>query len=192
MTIQLLRAGDRQATPWKNGGGVTREIAAFPPGADLDTFDWRVSMASVIAGGPFSIFPGVERVLSVLEGELILIFEGGPTLKLTAETDPAAFAGDIAVVAQTPSGAVTDLNVMARRGRVRARVRKLHAAPSIALTAGQATLILSLSPGVRVWHGDARNGLERHDAALFQGAEGDAIDLAAGNPATIFQIDFWS
>ena len=69
---QILRAADRVATRWKNGLGVTREIAAYPPGSDLDSFGWRVSMASVDTGGPFSSFPGVDRQLAVLEGRLAL------------------------------------------------------------------------------------------------------------------------
>ena len=50
---RLLRAAERRAEPWKNGGGVTREVAAC--GAEVETgdFDWRVSIAEVAAPGPF-------------------------------------------------------------------------------------------------------------------------------------------
>ncbi|CAM5655899.1 hypothetical protein SSPIM334S_00286 [Streptomyces spiroverticillatus] len=46
--MKLLRAADRTAVPWKNGGGITREIAAWPQGAA--DFDWRVSTRRVAAG----------------------------------------------------------------------------------------------------------------------------------------------
>ncbi|EGD04024.1 hypothetical protein B1M_13530, partial [Burkholderia sp. TJI49] len=59
VTAALTRAADLVASPWKNGGGVTREIAAFPPGAALDAFAWRVSVADVGAAGPFSRFDGI-------------------------------------------------------------------------------------------------------------------------------------
>jgi environmental stress-induced protein Ves len=49
----LLRGVDLVAAPWKNGGGVTREVAAFPAGAGLDAFVWRVSIADVAQAGPF-------------------------------------------------------------------------------------------------------------------------------------------
>ena len=49
--------------PWKNGGGETAEIAVSPPGAALDDFDWRLSMARVETDGPFSAFPGIDRTL---------------------------------------------------------------------------------------------------------------------------------
>ena len=50
MTHTLLAAKDRIAQPWKNGGGVTREIAVEPPGAGFDSFGWRVSTAVVAFG----------------------------------------------------------------------------------------------------------------------------------------------
>jgi environmental stress-induced protein Ves len=44
--LHVLRARDVPATPWKNGGGVTREIAVHPQGAGFDDFVWRLSMAT--------------------------------------------------------------------------------------------------------------------------------------------------
>lgn len=58
LRLSLIRAEQLVASPWKNGGGVTREIAAQPPGASLDGFAWRVSVADVAQPGPFSRFPG--------------------------------------------------------------------------------------------------------------------------------------
>lgn len=58
---RILRAAERPALPWKNGGGVTREVVAHPPGSDLGHFDWRVSIAEIHNAGPFSRFPGIER-----------------------------------------------------------------------------------------------------------------------------------
>ncbi len=51
--MQILRASDHRVMPWKNGGGSTTEIAVFPIDSGLDAFDWRVSMATVAADGPF-------------------------------------------------------------------------------------------------------------------------------------------
>ena len=49
----IVRAEALQAIPWKNSGGITREIAASPRGAALDTFDWRISIADVEQSGAF-------------------------------------------------------------------------------------------------------------------------------------------
>ena len=190
MTVQILRASDRLETPWKNGGGVTREIAAYPPGAGLDDFDWRVSMATVSVGGRFSIFPGVDRVLAVLQGELRLAFEGGATLDLTPQAAPATFSGDISVEAETPRGAVTDLNVMTRRGRVRAHVGRAPLDGAQRMIAAETTLVVALSANLRVGHVDGDYELERLDTALIQHATGERFELSAEGSGEAIQIDF--
>ena len=67
--MRILRASTYRRMPWKNGGGETTEIAVSPEGAGLDDFAWRISMARVDGDGPFSAFAGVDRTLSILEGE---------------------------------------------------------------------------------------------------------------------------
>ncbi len=54
-------------TPWKNGGGETREIICVP--APDAPFLWRASIATLQADGPFSPFPGVDRVITLLAGQ---------------------------------------------------------------------------------------------------------------------------
>lgn len=51
---------------WRNAAGETREICTFPP-AKRD-FYWRASIASIAANGEFSLFPGMERIVTLLEG----------------------------------------------------------------------------------------------------------------------------
>jgi len=48
--IKLLKAADRAAIPWKNGGGVTRDVIVSPAGATLENFDWRISIAEIASG----------------------------------------------------------------------------------------------------------------------------------------------
>lgn len=188
MGVRLLRANERAAAPWKNGAGVTREIAAFPPGADLGTFHWRVSMATVSAGGPFSLFPGVDRILSVLEGELVLDMEDRRTVRLDPGSDPFAFPGDVPVSAQAPPCPVVDLNVMTRRGWARARVTKWDAVAQIA-GSGPTTLILALAPESRVRLDGADHSLARYDAMLVEGDAGAPIALASDHPEGFLLIE---
>jgi hypothetical protein len=68
MAVRILAARERQAAAWKNGGGVTREVAAYPPGAGLADFAWRVSFAEVGEGGPFSVFEGADRIITLVAG----------------------------------------------------------------------------------------------------------------------------
>lgn len=149
MTFPLLSAADRVAVPWKNGGGITYEVAAWPPGADFDSFDWRVSMAEVRVDGPFSSFPGIDRIMAVLEGRLRLCVEGQPPALLSWRTPHAAFPGDAPTRAKVEAGPVLDLNVMARRGRIRPTLDRLDAPALLAATRAD-RLIVAVGGAVRV------------------------------------------
>ena len=143
--MRILRAADRISTPWKNGGGVTCEVAAFPAGADLDDFAWRISLAEVAADGPFSPFPGVDRVLTVIEGAGLMLEVDGRMLALDAASPPLAFPGDVPVAARLTDGPIRDLNLMVRRGAWRARARRFTVAGTAEVSArAQATLVLAL------------------------------------------------
>jgi len=188
MGVQILRAGDRAAMPWKNGGGVTLEIAAWPLGADLASFEWRVSMATVAQGGPFSTFPGVDRSLSVLEGELILTIAGRDALRLDARSAPAEFPGDAATSAQTPASPVRDLNVMTRRGLIQAKVTRLRLMGRQGARAADPTLIISRAPGLRLVHAGASHGLDTDDAALIEDASGESFEVVDAAEAFIIDL----
>nr|WP_093167199.1 HutD family protein [Variovorax sp. YR216] len=116
------------ATPWKNGGGVTREIVCSPPGAGVDRFDWRVSIATIDRPGPFSAFDGVDRVIMLLDGAGVRLHsrDGRIDHRLDAPHAPFAFDGGVPLDCDLLGGASTDFNVMSRRGRLRADVDVLH------------------------------------------------------------------
>ncbi|WP_250514820.1 HutD family protein [Caballeronia sp. INDeC2] len=119
----IIRAGSLVATPWKNGGGVTREIAAGPLGASLDAFAWRLSMADVASDGAFSRFAGVDRVLVLLDGAGMRLEQAdGRVHTLDAPLAIARFAGETPIHATLINGPTRDFNVMVRRGRARATV----------------------------------------------------------------------
>lgn len=111
---------------WKNGGGETTEIAVSPDGAALDTFDWRVSMAKVGSNGPFSLFPGIDRTLAVLDGNGIRLRVAGLGQRDLTPTDaPFAFPADVEAGADLIDGPIVDLNVMSRRDVVRHRLTRV-------------------------------------------------------------------
>ena len=166
--MRVLRAADRIATPWKNGGGVTREVAVFPPGADMDTFEWRISLARIEADGPFSTFPGVDRVLTIIQGAGLLLTVDDRMLALDAASPPLAFPGEARVTARLTDGAISDLNVMARRGAWRARTRKLTVTGAADVAAkARATLVLALDP-LRILRPGGGIDLAPLDAVLLE------------------------
>ncbi len=179
--MRILRAVNRTPMPWKNGGGVTREVAIWPPTAALDAFDWRISIADVAQGGPFSVFPGVERVLTVIQGAgLELAVEGLATVTLDAAAPPFAFPGDAACAAELHDGPIRDLNLMVRRGVCTVRVRRLDG-PNAFECRAQATFVLAVESV-------ALNGehLEAEDGALVE--RGARLSLGAGR-AILAEID---
>lgn len=168
--MQVLRSENYRRMPWKNGAGETVEIAVFPPEADLATFGWRVSMATVGSDGPFSVFPGIDRTLSILQGDgMELDIAGRSPVVLTQASKPLAFPADAATLARLVSGAIVDLNVMTRRGQWVHQVEKRIVEGQHHLDAeGGVTLLLSLG-NVRIDSGDHAVELARLDCAILQG-----------------------
>ena len=107
---------------WRNGAGETREICCFPP-ATRD-FHWRASIASIAANGEFSLFPGVERVITLLEGGEVTLEESNTFTHTLKQHQPFTFAGDKVVKAKLTEGQMSmDFNIMTRRDVCQAKVR---------------------------------------------------------------------
>ena len=123
MTTWHYAASARRFQPWKNGGGETAEIMVSPLGAGFDDFDWRISTAIIAQSGPFSGFPGVDRVLTVIEGGAMELTVAGRPQHLDAGSDPFAFPGDAPASAVLTGPALLDFNVMAQIGRASCRER---------------------------------------------------------------------
>ena len=115
---RVLRHRDRVPGPWANGGGITYEVVRSPEGSA--DFDWRLSIAEVAREGPFSAFPGVDRVIIALRGAMELVIDG--TGYAVPPLTPMAFPGEARLEARLPGGPTMDLNVMTRRDRVTADV----------------------------------------------------------------------
>ncbi|WP_327683167.1 HutD/Ves family protein [Kitasatospora sp. NBC_00458] len=161
--VRLLPAAERPATAWRNGGGVTREVAGCPAGSGLDDFGWRVSLADVASAGPFSAFPGIDRVITLVEGEGMALTVDGVEHVVDAPFRPLAFAGDAATDCRLLGGPLVDFNVMTRRGRVTAELLLADAPRAVDVPDGATVLLVCLS-------GTATAGataLARYDGALL-------------------------
>lgn len=121
-----LRPEDARLVPWRNGRGVTREFAIWPPGASFERgdFDARVSAASVTQDGPFSAFPGFDRILVVTSGAGLVLDHGdaAPPARI-GPLQPHRFRGDWPASATLLAGPVADFNAITRRGSLAAVVR---------------------------------------------------------------------
>ncbi len=108
--------------PWRNGAGLTREVAFG--GASGADFDWRISVAEVARDAPFSAFPGVDRCIVLLRGAGMRLrsARGSIDHALTTPLAPFHFSGDVALDATLVDGPSSDFNVMTRRGVFRSEV----------------------------------------------------------------------
>lgn len=144
MTQQHFDLRQVPAAPWKNGGGATRELACWPPGADMEHFDWRVSVATIAQSGPFSRFAGVDRVITLLAGDGVHLRqrETGIDHRLDRALEPFAFAGDGGMDCDLLGSTSEDLNLMMRQGVWRGGVQVLRS--HALLPARPAGLLLAL------------------------------------------------
>lgn len=170
---RLLRPADYRVMPWKNGLGTTTELVVEPSGAGLDAFTYRLSMADLLATGPFSLFPGVDRVLVQLEGEpMTLVHEGGDAHELELLV-PYRFAGELATEGRLPRPPARDFNVMVRRDRASAdlAVHRLAAGETVTATGDASTrLAFALQGGFTAHVGTAFVPVAERETLLVAGA----------------------
>lgn len=197
MKLQVFGPADFLKMPWKNGQGVTTELAVARRPGD-DGFDWRISTATITAPGPFSVFAGIDRSLAIVRGgTLTLNVEGRPDVTLATHTPPYAFGGELRVsstpVLDVAGVPIDDFNVMTRRTGWQHTLAQ-HRVDDEALTwtlptDTDAVAFLYCAQGdVRVTFGDghAVDVLEGH-ALRIEGCDA-SCDLRAGatNPAEVF------
>jgi len=126
MSRPLLIALEGKAPQaWRNGGGSTRELYAWPAGPH---WRWRVSVAEITQDGPFSAFEGVDRWFAVIHGAGVrLSLPGATELDLHSDSAPLPFAGEAAPGCRLINGATQDLNLMSRRDAGRSAMRRAAA-----------------------------------------------------------------
>lgn len=138
--IRHLTPADYRAMPWANGRGVTVEMLRVEENGALK---WRLSRASVVEDGDFSIFPGVERNLTVITGPGFDLV--GPSGVLPARPlIPVAFAGDVAIRATRVTAPSDDFNVMTARGLALPQVQVVQGPMRFA--AGGTLAVFALGP----------------------------------------------
>ncbi|MDR5816979.1 MULTISPECIES: HutD family protein [unclassified Caballeronia] len=174
MNLALIRGDALVASPWKNGGGITREVAAQAQA-------WRASVADIDRPGPFSRFDGIDRVLVLLDGAGLVLGEQvvGQALEL------ARFAGETPIDAQLTDGPVRVFNLMTQRDAARASVDIWHA-PGTRVVRGDTVLLHCARGTLDVRVGETHISLTKMDTlriedarAIEVGMQGDGALLCA-------------
>ncbi|MEN9559423.1 MAG: hypothetical protein RLZZ502_634 [Pseudomonadota bacterium] len=96
--------------PWRNGGGLTRTLLAWPETQWLV----RASVAEIHQDGPFSRFDGIDRAFAVLSGEGVLLGER----RIQKAQALHVFSGEEAPYCRLLGGTTVDLNFMWQREQI--------------------------------------------------------------------------
>lgn len=170
-----------------------------------DDWDWRLSIADVDGGGPFSHFPGMTRILTVIEGASISLTVDD-TVEELEKHRPFEFDGGAETSAALPHGPIRDLNLIARTDTIVANVsiEKLIAdGPRLVLAEQYCVLLdgraqLALTAANADTHGVSFVELERYDTVVGDAKNeptvtGDgiiaviSITATAGAPRTLLE-----
>ena len=181
--------------PWKNGGGTTHEIARVPPAGE---FEWRLSLAHIERGGPFSNFSGYRRALTLVSGAgCVLHGVGAVPARLNVPGMTVHFAGEAAVSCELMGGgSCWDLNLMVREPGEIVAAQDVRLAPgvvhhlrgaldsSIFCIEGNAECVVDADP-------EQRFELARHDTFLVGAAESGSVRVRAESSAAHVVVHAW-
>jgi environmental stress-induced protein Ves len=140
MTTTLLTPDTYTRSPWKNGGGIFTDIAdAHRPGAvtrNWDSLLWRFASTPIVAPGPFSFMPGIDRLQMVVDGRGLVLKAPGQEFDEREPFTTVRFTGELDIVTALEAGPVEVVNLMARRGAAEIEMAALREPGARSLAAG--------------------------------------------------------
>jgi len=157
-------------TPWKNGGGVTIDLAesmlpGFAPGS-WEGLVWRFGRTAIVTPGPFSDLGGYDRQQVLVSGSGLVLETPDGEIDVRRPFQPVRFTGETRIVSKLEAGPVEVVNLIGDRSRV--------ATDLSCLTAGATN---SCAAGVHVIYA----ATTRCDLAI----DGNACEIAIGHAMRI-------
>jgi environmental stress-induced protein Ves len=171
--VTIITPSAFRTMSWKNGGGITHEILKEEA---KGIFLWRLSIAEVKSDGPFSLFPGLSRILTVIEGDGLELATEDRLLQ-ALPLSPLAFSGDWPITSRRMGGHVKDFNVIFDAAQ--------FAADVVALRRDSAEVIAPLPNGIQALlclSQATANGLDIEPGSLVVAQE-DKIAVVLKAPA---------
>ena len=156
-----------QRTPWKNGGGVTTDIA-------FDGDVWRFSRTPITAPGPFSDYTGFDRLQVLASGRGLVLQTPSGEIDVRRPFRPVRFTGETPIVSRLECGPVEVVNLIGNRAKVRVDLQVLHAGAAMGRSAGTHIVYAA--------HGSATLAI---DGAVHRLAADHALRLDVGSPTMV-------
>lgn len=187
-----LRASDYRAMRWANGLGVTTELAREPQ--EGDRYRWRISIATVDSDGPFSAFPGYDRIITMLKGDGMKLSFGEAHAPVTVARalEPFPFSGDWQTDCRLLGGIVTDFNVISDRAMGRSNVTVLREAgiSRPCPMRGGAQFIYVAQGKLTCRSGETETLVMEGESLLRRRGQGDlSVEVGAGGGALVIDLE---
>jgi uncharacterized protein len=179
--IELIRARDYREQPWKNGGGLTREIAVAFSDDEATSVLWRVSLATIDRDGPFSEYRGYDRTIVALDVGAVELDVDGERIVLEPG-QPHEFRGEARVACRLRGGATRDLNAMTLRDAFVHDVEIVTSTQRFILDDDEIAFVYAIEGAAAVENTPCEAG----DTIWLQEAE--AVDVRTGGSAAVIRI----
>ena len=189
MSWRTVALADVVPSAWKNGGGVTRELLAWPSPTE---WVFRMSVAEVQADGPFSNFTGVQRWFAVLSGAGVRLRLGAQVPyeehALTPASAPFCFDGELPVDCTLIDGATQDFNLMVRADQARAQMQRVVGSLQTEAKGPRCVAVWSGDTGADLWLGQECTHVSAHTLA-WQDLPAKAFLKVMASNALLMEID---
>lgn len=187
MTPRLVLPRDYRSGVWKNGQGVSHDIAGDPADASWSEMVWRVAIAEIARDSDFSDLTGFDRTFMTMAGRgLILEPEGREAISVTSLHAPISFPGEWRIHCRLHDGPAKAFNVMTARAKARHRVRV--ATKNMPATSADILLVHALAGEIRA----ADRSVPEGATLVIEHATNLSVAPAHQAVAAIVEIDLGS
>jgi environmental stress-induced protein Ves len=135
-----LKPEDYRRIPWKNGGGVSVDIAIG------ENEIWRFGRTPITTAGPFSDYTGFDRLQVLVAGRGLVLQTPDGEIDVRRPFQPVRFAGETPIMSRLEAGPVEVVNLIGERSRVKLDLSVLDQGHSRRLGAG---IHIAYCPGGR-------------------------------------------
>ncbi len=178
MSWNIVRLDDARATPWRNGGGSTRELVAWPTSAQ---WRWRMSVATIDASGPFSRFDGISRWFAVLKSAGVRLTVDDAEHDLRSNDAPICFDGGAAIQCRLVGDATEDFNLMVNTAAGRAHMERVEGTLEAHLNAAVVIAVYAVDAVASVTVNAETMGLEPATLAWCHATAGTVVRVSSTN-----------
>jgi environmental stress-induced protein Ves len=140
LAVSLLDPALYRRVPWKNGGGVSVDVAWGPAES------WRFGRTPIVAPGPFSDYSGSERWQVLVAGRGLVLQTPDGEIDVRQPFRPVSFAGETKITSRLEAGPVEVVNLIGDRSRVQLGLSVLRAGDSQAVNRRRTIVYCAAGP----------------------------------------------